>query len=108
MTCLAVIDTNVLVTALLSGREDAATVQVVKNMLTGIIIPIYSNEIKAEYKEVLHRKKFGFSNDMVEYLLAAIDKFGIPVKPAATGIILPDMRDLPFYEVVMDKRDEDA
>ena len=27
---------------------------------------------------------------------------------AATGKILPDMKDLPFYEVVMEKREENA
>ena len=32
MTCYAVIDTNVLVSALLSGKEDAATVQTLKNV----------------------------------------------------------------------------
>lgn len=35
MTCLAVIDTNVLVSALLSSKDDAATVQVVGRMITG-------------------------------------------------------------------------
>lgn len=108
MTCFAVVDTNVLVAALLSDKKDSATVQVVGSLLTGEIIPVYSKEIVAEYREVLHRKKFGFSEDTVEYLLAAIDKFGVLVEPSATGMILPDMRDLPFYEVVMEKRDEEA
>lgn len=37
-----------------------------------------------------------------------IRQFGIAVNPAATGEILPDMDDLVFYEVVMEKRDNDA
>lgn len=37
MICYVVIDTNVLVSALLSSHEDAATVQVLKIMLTGDI-----------------------------------------------------------------------
>ena len=45
MICYVVIDTNVLVSALLSSHEDAATVQVLKTMLTGDIIPVYSDEI---------------------------------------------------------------
>lgn len=35
MICFAVIDTNVLVSALLSSKADAATVQIVGKMLSG-------------------------------------------------------------------------
>ena len=103
MICYAVIDTNVLVSALLSVNDDAATVQVVGRLLGGEIIPIYSNEITKEYREVLTRKKFGFSPDVVGYLLSAVEQFGILVEPSPSGIILPDMKDLPFYEVVLEK-----
>ncbi|MBQ5968850.1 MAG: putative toxin-antitoxin system toxin component, PIN family [Clostridia bacterium] len=106
MICYAVIDTNVLVSALLSGNEDAATVQVIIRLLGGEIIPIYSNDITKEYREVLNRKKFGFSPDVVEYLLSAVEQYGILVEPSPTGITLPDMKDLPFYEVVLEKHTE--
>ena len=106
MICYAVIDTNVLVSALLSGNDDAATVQVVGRLLGGEIILIYSNEIIKEYREVLNRTKFGFSPDVVGYLLSAVEQFGILVEPSPSGITLPDMKDLPFYEVVLEKRTE--
>ena len=61
MTCCAVIDTNILVSALLSKHDDSATVQVVERMIIGELIPIYSIEIITEYREVLSRKKFKFS-----------------------------------------------
>lgn len=108
MGCYAVIDTNVLVSALLSNHEDAATVQVVIRMLGGEITPVYSNTIMDEYREVLRRRKFGFSSDMVNHLLSALTKFGLLVEPMSTGMILPDMKDLPFYEVVLDKREDGA
>lgn len=108
MSCYAVIDTNVLVSALLSSHDDAATVQVVTRMLSGEVTPVYSGAIMAEYREVLCRKKFGFSPDAVDYLLAAITKFGLWVDPSPSGIVLPDMKDLPFYEVVLEKLDDDA
>jgi len=104
----AVIDTNVLVSALLSSREDAATVQVIARMLAGEITPVYSGAILAEYREVLRRKKFGFSPNLVNHLLDAVAKFGLLVEPTLTGTILPDMKDLPFYEVVIEKRDDGA
>ena len=49
MICYAVIDTNVLVSALLSNHADAATVQVIGRMIAGEIIPIYSDQIMREY-----------------------------------------------------------
>ena len=50
----AVIDTNVLVSALLSRHSDAATVQVVKAVFEKNILPLYNDEIIAEYEEVIH------------------------------------------------------
>ena len=108
MICYAVIDTNVLVSALMSANDDAATVRVFEKFTNGEIVPVYSNEITKEYKEVLNRKKFGFSPEVVAYTISAIEKFGILVDPKSTGVVLPDMKDVPFYEVVLEKRDDNA
>ena len=108
MICYAVIDTNVLVSALLSNQPNAATVQLMGRLIGGEIIPVYSGEIMREYREVLGRKKFNFEPEMVRYLLMAIEKYGVLLEPTATGINLPDMKDLPFYEVVMEKRNDAA
>lgn len=108
MICYAVIDTNVLVSALLSSKEDAATVQIIGKVIIGEIVPVYSNLITKEYREVLSRKKFGFSGDVINYLLSAIEKYGILIDPAPSGVILPDMKDLPFYEVILEKHNDEA
>ena len=81
MVYYTVIDTNVFISALLSKRVDAATVRVLEAMFDGKIVPLYHNDILAEYDEVL---------------------------PQPTGEILVDMDDLIFYEVAMEKRDEEA
>lgn len=108
MICYAVIDTNVLVSALISNHTDTATVQLIGRLISGEIVPVYSDEIMHEYREVLGRKKFKFDKDMINYILMAIEKYGVMVVPSATGAILPDMKDLPFYEVVMEKREDGA
>lgn len=108
MICYAVIDTNVLVSALLSNHADSATVQFVGRMLCGEVVPVYSAEIMQEYREVLGRKKFKFEPDMINYILSAIEKYGVLVEPSASGTILPDMKDLPFYEVVIEKNEDGA
>lgn len=108
MIYYAVIDTNVLVSALLSSHADAATVQVVGRMLDGEIIPLFSNEIIKEYNEVLRRKKFGFSEEIVGTLLSVIEKYGENIDPEPSGATLPDMKDLPFFEVVLEKQNDEA
>lgn len=45
----AVIDTNVLVSALLASHADSATVMVMNAIISGEIIPMYNEEILNEY-----------------------------------------------------------
>ena len=45
MKCYAVIDTNVLVSALLSSHDDAATVQVIGRLFSGEVVPLFSEDI---------------------------------------------------------------
>lgn len=108
MICYAVIDTNVLVSALLSSHENAATVQIAGKLFSGEIIPVFSEEILKEYNEVLRRKKFHFSEETIRTLIDVIEKYGIIVKPTPTGEILPDIKDLPFYEVVVEMQKDGA
>lgn len=108
MKYYAVIDTNVFVSALISKREDSATVRVLEAIFNGKIIPLYHEEMLAEYNEVLHRKKFHFKEETIQTVINALIQHGIEVFPQPTGEILIDMDDLIFYEVVMEKRDDDA
>lgn len=108
MPCYAVIDTNVLVSALLSSHDNAATVLVVGKLFSGEVIPLFSDEILKEYNEVLRRAKFHFSETAVSMLLRTIEKYGERVVPTPTDELLPDMKDIPFYEVVVEKQEDDA
>ena len=108
MSYYAVLDTNVLISSLLTRNKDAATARVIYAITSGDIIPLYSKEIVEEYTEVLHRAKFPFSEESVQGVLEVIRQFGVSVDPSPTGEILVDPDDLVFYEVVMEKRDEDA
>ena len=49
----AVIDTNVLVSALLTHNFDAATAKVVRALLKRKFTPLYNEEILLEYSDVL-------------------------------------------------------
>lgn len=108
MKYYAVFDTNVLVSSLLTKRKDSATALVVDAISSGDIVPLYNQEILEEYQEVLHRDKFPFSDLSIQRILKMIKEFGLAVSPDPTGEVLPDMDDLVFYEVVMEKRTDDA
>ncbi len=108
MSYLVVIDTNVLVSALLSKHADASTVQVINAVFSKTITPVFNNEILMEYHNVLHRPKFKFPEKDIENLLNTIRNYGIFTEQLTTGDILPDPKDLVFYEVVMAKQDENA
>ena len=104
MHYLVVIDTNIIVSALLSKHADASTVKVLEALYASKIIPLYNNEILNEYEEVLRRKKFKFSENMIRLVIQSIRDNGISVDRLATDEELPDPKDLVFYEVCMAKR----
>lgn len=108
MEYYAVIDTNVLLSALLSKRDDSATVRVLDAVFDGKIIPLYHEDIVAEYEEVLRREKFHLQEGLIQKVIDAIRQYGVEVFPQPTGAVLIDMDDLVFYEVAMEKREDDA
>lgn len=108
MKVYAVIDTNVFISALLSKKADSATVQVFDAVMDGDIIPLYHEEILREYEEVLRRDKFHFLDETIQLVLNAVKRYGVRVYPQPTGELLVDLDDLIFYEVVMEKRGDDA
>ena len=108
MVYYAVIDTNVIISALLTRHEDASPLQIIKRLFHGDIIPLYDEDIIREYAEVLRRPKFHFSEERIEVMLEAIATYGISVERLRTNVQLIDPKDLVFYEVAMAKRNEDA
>lgn len=102
----AVVDTNVLVSALISKNPVSYPLRVVASVYDGSLIPVYNKEILAEYKAVLSRKKFNLNTQDMEDALRVITDFGLeldrtPVKDEE----FPDKQDIVFYEVRMSKED---
>ena len=62
-----VIDTNVLVSAML--RWGFVLGRVLRHVFGGELIPVFNGEILDEYREVLHRKKFHFPEEAVDTVL---------------------------------------
>ena len=107
MRYFAVLDTNVLVSALLSKKSVPA--EILDEATHGRIVPLFDDEILTEYEDVLHRKKFPFTAREVRALIEAIKDGGVYVEAGPVDAILPDLDDAVFYAVVMEKRkDGDA
>lgn len=101
----AVFDTNVLVSALFTHNDEAATVKVLNAMLEGRIVPLYNDEIISEYEDVLHRSKFHFTPSLVNAYIRNIRKLGIASERIHSEELFPDKDDVVFYEVALSKDD---
>lgn len=102
MERFVVIDTNVLVSALL--RWDSIPGIVLEKVFTKKIIPVFSEEIMAEYEEVLRRKKFPFLEEDIQTLIKELKKCGIFLSPALVEEVLPDKKDIVFYALLLEAR----
>lgn len=65
----AVIDTNIIVSALLSSNDEAATVKVLELLFKGHILSVVTDSILQEYEEVLRRKNSVFLKKMYPFFL---------------------------------------
>lgn len=73
----AVIDTNVIVSALISKNLDSNPGKVFRAIVQERIIPLFNDEILAEYRCVLSRPKFHLAPALIETVLKAIIVDGI-------------------------------
>lgn len=101
----AVIDTNVFVSALITKNPDSPTRLVYDYIDSGEIIPLYNDEIIAEYKEVLSRPKFKLSHDIIMALLSLVVDNGISSERFAYSESMIDEKDRVFYEVSLSVED---
>ena len=103
MKIYAVIDTNVLVAAMLTRHKDSATNRIVEAVNNLQITPLYHKDIIEEYRNVLSRSKFGFSPNDVERMISVITTYGILTFRETSSEIFPDTDDSVFYEVALSK-----
>ena len=106
MICFAVLDTNVLVSALL--KKGSVPWLVAQEALRGDIIPLLNEEILAEYEAVLNRPKFGFDKRAVNIFLNDLKKRAVFVDAGMIEEVVLDSKDVVFYAVLMEKRKEEA
>lgn len=92
----AVVDTNILVSALL--RPGSVPDAVLQAIVSGRLTPVVCDAILAEYAEVLSRPRFAFSARAVEELLVLLGQLSawVALPPYDGEPALPDPEDGPF------------
>ena len=101
----AVIDTNVLVSAML--KWDSIPGKLMDAVFDGLIIPVVSEVIIDEYLTVLSREKFSFPKNTVNPIIEFFNNNAVVIKPDKTDIEFIDPKDAVFYEVTMKEREEE-
>jgi uncharacterized protein len=92
----AVIDTNVVVSGLLSPAGNEALILLAIHQ--GLVRPCFSEEILEEYAGVLARPKFAFPADEIAALLAMFSRQGELIVPEASTAVSVDPDDTKFLQ----------
>lgn len=94
---IVVLDTNVLVSALLNPLGRPA--DVLRLVQIGALRLAYDARILDEYRRVLRRPRFPFAGGEIGALLESFAGEGLAVTPPPVAGALPDPADRPFLEV---------
>jgi putative PIN family toxin of toxin-antitoxin system len=92
-----VVDTNVIVSALLSANGPPA--KILSLILNEKLKLLYDNRILFEYIEVLSRKEFGFNNETINDLIDFFKHEGEYINASHSNEVFYDETDKKFYEV---------
>ncbi len=97
-----VLDTNVLLSALLTPNRKASAI--LDKILNGNIEIYYNENIINEYKEILSRKKFGIPKAQISAIISFIRMKGIYVFDyTESNKPFEDMSDKIFYDIAISK-----
>ena len=100
MKFYAVIDTNVIVSALLKWNSVPGVV--LQAVFNGFVVPIYNEEILNEYRNVLNRPKVGFSSELISETISQIETLGVQENTLASVTEnMPDPKDIVFYSIAL-------
>lgn len=94
-----VVDTNVLVSGLLSPHGPPG--RIADGLVAEELRALFDDRILDEYRDVLRRPRFGFESRDVDDLLHQLLSSGEHVSAPPVSVVLPDLDDLPFLEVAV-------
>ncbi|MFH1075392.1 MAG: putative toxin-antitoxin system toxin component, PIN family [Pseudomonadota bacterium] len=99
-----VLDTNVLVSALLKPHGNPA--KILRLILQGDIEIVTNEHIFTEYIDVLRRPRFSLNMDNVQVVMDYLRSVGINAPTLCESFSLPDIDDEPFLEAALSGKAE--
>ena len=101
----AVVDTNVVVSGMITKNSDSPTVNVLDSLVEKHTTPLYCEEALQEYENVLGREKFNLPKEKTEKFLKMLKSDGIDSNRVPSNEVFIDPKDIVFYEVALSKED---
>jgi putative PIN family toxin of toxin-antitoxin system len=105
---LVVVDTNVIVSGLLTGDQGAPTAVILDRVLSGEIRALLSVDLLTEYRSVLLRpgirSRHGLDEDQVDAILTAIAENAVICEPVAPPSAPPDRGDIHLWSLLAARR----
>lgn len=92
-----VIDTNIIVSALLKSNSNPRTI--LDFVFKRKLIPVVNEAILKEYKEVLKRKKFNFETTLINLLFEELKPLWKYIEAPIIKVDNCDKNDLVFYSI---------
>lgn len=96
----AVIDTNVIVSALL--KHISIPGKILDYITANVIVPVASFEILDEYTDVLNRSKFPFTEEEVHNTICLLREKSIIINADKCDLPFTDLEDAKFYEIALE------
>jgi putative PIN family toxin of toxin-antitoxin system len=101
---LVIIDTNVIVSGLLTSDRGAPTTKILDQSMTGEIRPLVSLDLLAEYRSVLLRpairSRHGLDENEIDTVLTAIAESAVVCEPITPPSAPPDRGDLHLWSLL--------
>ena len=102
MKYYAVIDTNVIVSAIINPNSVPG--KILKFVSVGMIVPFIDDEILNEYISVISRKEFKFKKEDIDYVQQLFGEKALKVDRTTTEEQFVDKKDIVFYEITLTGR----
>ena len=101
---LVIVDTNVIVSGLLTSDQGAPTARILDQTMTGEIRPLVSLDLLAEYRSVLLRpairSRHGLDENEIDTILTAIAESAVVCEPINPPSAPPDRGDLHLWSLL--------
>ena len=105
MKLFAVIDTNVIVSSMITRNPVSPTRRILDEIRDGIIVPMLNQDVFEEYTDVLSREKFRFACTDIVQMLKLFDDKGQRYVPNCLRQDFIDLNDVIFYETYKMRND---